>query len=202
MFTNGQKVVVREVFDPKLGDLRGYRATYKTVPAPESFTFREERSQEGVVIPGIRELFPLSSFRLEPESVPSAVRKNGDEGESPKTALEVFSNLLQEGKTALVGGVSLLGSDMAICRCVGIYKVANDTSGNPDHLEGWSFWENHPEESFQGLKFENQVTERISLPTLMGYIACEVDPRVVSSSASEDEIRDIVGYALQFCADG
>lgn len=111
---------------------------------------------------------------------------------------------LEEGKTIVVGGLSLIGEAGCIVPTIGIMRLGARSPTGFD-IRGWSLHVGHPDEKFRLLRHFN--TERsvedvlLPEPNCMTYFACEADDALAEEDADETVLAQIVRFVAVFISD-
>lgn len=111
---------------------------------------------------------------------------------------------IENGKTVVIGGLSLVGESGYMVLVVGIIKTGAVT---PDgaHLKGWSLHLGHPDEKFRMLRHFN--TEQsvkdvcLPLPNYLVYFACETDSAFTEEDADAEVLTQIAHFVVPFISD-
>lgn len=114
------------------------------------------------------------------------------------------SQRLENGKTVVVGGLSLIGEMGQIVGVVGIIRISTITPEGA-HLKGWSLHIGHPNEKFRILRHfdtERSVEDTLlPLPNCMVYFACETDQALAEEDADAEVLMQIAHFVPPFISD-
>jgi len=106
--------------------------------------------------------------------------------------------LLQNGKIAVYGGISLLGEFGTIVCKIGFLQLKDEI------LRGWLLAINHPEEETANFKYVDTssapLTE-IPFPDTIVYFAGEADESLIAPDASLEELKSVARFILPFISD-
>jgi len=111
---------------------------------------------------------------------------------------------LENGKTVVIGGLSLVGEKMYIVPSIGIMQL---TEHKPEgaHLKGWALHLGHPDEKFRKLCYfdTSQSVEDVELPlpNYLVYFACEIDPEFNQEDVDAEVLMRIAQFVLPFISD-
>lgn len=111
---------------------------------------------------------------------------------------------IENGKTVVIGGLSLVGESGYMVPVVGIIKTGAVTEDST-HLKGWSLHLGHPDEKFRMLRHFNteQSIEDVCLPlpNCIVYFACETDSALIEEDADAETLMQIAHFVVPFIND-
>lgn len=111
---------------------------------------------------------------------------------------DAVMELLEDGRVAAYGGLSLLGDSGHIVYVIGLLQAKD---GN---LKGWTLAIGHPEQEKPDFNhIDTMVAPLIELPfpNTMTYFVGEADEKLVAADVSPDELKAAARFILPFISD-
>lgn len=111
---------------------------------------------------------------------------------------------LENGKTVVIGGLSLIGEKMYMVPTVGIIQLTKREPEGGD-MRGWALHLGHPDEKFRKLCYfdtaQSAEDMALPLPNYLIYFACEINTEFTQEDADAETLMQIAHFVVPFISD-